>query len=80
MNCFNIFQRIAKLYWHHIASPEKEARHAGMKIGKNCLIATRGWSTEPYLITIGNNVQLTVGCQIHTHGGGASFPKRKPEI
>lgn len=28
------------------------------------------WSTEPYLITIGNHVQLTDGVRIHTHGGG----------
>ena len=27
------------------------------------------WPSEPYLITIGNNVQITRGVAIHTHGG-----------
>lgn len=58
------------MYWNYIASPYKFAKHIGVNVGENCLIATKGFSTEPYLITIGNHVQLTVGCQIHTHGGG----------
>lgn len=56
-------------------SPETYAKHIGVKIGNNCLIATRNWSSEPYLITIGNNVQITNGVSIHTHGGG--HPVRK---
>lgn len=46
------------------------ARHIGVKFGKNCVIATKNWSSEPYLIEIGNNVALTKGVMIHTHGGG----------
>ena len=65
--------KLKSLYWKHIASPLDYARHIGVSIGENCLIATRSWSTEPYLITIGNNVQITNGVSIHTHGGGASF-------
>lgn len=50
-------------------SNEKYARHVGVKIGKNCLIGTRDWGSEPYLITIGNNVQITKNVHFHTHGG-----------
>ena len=64
-----IFWLIKKIYWHIIASPEKEARHKGIKIGKNCLIETRNWFGEPYLITIGNNVQVTHNVYFLTHGG-----------
>ena len=63
-SCITIF------YWTIIASPERYARHLGVKIGNNCLIDTRMWSSEPYLITIGNNVQVTEGVSFHTHGGG----------
>ena len=64
-----IFNLIKIIFWHFIVSPEKEARHNGVKIGKNCLIETRNWSSEPYLITIGNNVQVTQNVYFHTHGG-----------
>lgn len=56
-------------------SPEKYARHIGVKIGKNCFISTRNFGTEPYLITIGDNVQITRGVHIFTHGGGNSVRK-----
>lgn len=49
--------------------PEKYARHIGVNIGENCLISTRNFGTEPYLITIGDNVQITRGVHIFTHGG-----------
>lgn len=67
-------------YWKHIASPVKYARHIGVTIGENCLIATRNWSTEPYLITIGNNVQITRGVSIYTHGGGHAIRAFHPDF
>lgn len=60
--------KIVRLYWM-LQNPTKYARHIGVTIGKNCLIATRNWSTEPYLITIGDNVQITQDVYFHTHGG-----------
>ena len=74
------FQKLLYLYWRFIASPEKYARHIGVKIGKNCLIDTRNWSSEPYLVTIGNNVQITKNVSIHTHGGGNSIRKQHPDF
>ncbi len=46
------------------------AKVLGVKMGKNVLISTKKWSTEPWLITIGNNVQVTKDVYFHTHGGG----------
>ncbi len=45
------------------------AKVLGVKMGKNVLISTKKWSTEPWLITIGNNVQVTKDVYFHTHGG-----------
>lgn len=67
-----MFGLIKKLYWKYIASPEKYARHIGVNIGVNNLIGKNHWSSEPYLITIGDNCQLT-DCKIFTHGGGSVF-------
>jgi len=48
---------------------EKYARSLGVRIGKDCRIATIGWGTEPYLIEIGNHVHVTSGVQFLTHDG-----------
>ena len=40
--------------------PSKLYAHLlGVKIGPNTFIATKNWSWEPYLITIGSNCQIT---------------------
>ena len=69
-----------RLYWRFIASGEAYARHLGVKIGKNCLISTRNWSSEPYLIEIGDNVQVTSNVYFHTHGGGNVARRQNPDF
>lgn len=64
-----IIQLIKSFYWQVIATPMQYAKHLGVKIGENCLIDTRNWPSEPYLITIGNNVQITRCVSIYSHGG-----------
>lgn len=71
----NLFKIISEFYWRFLVTPEKYCRHIGVKIGRNCFISTKNMSSEPYLITIGNNVQLTKGVTIHTHGGGECCTK-----
>lgn len=75
-----MLNKIVRFYWRFIASPETYARHIGVTIGKKCFISTREWSNEPYLIIIGNNVQVTRGVSIHTHGGGHSIRKEHPNF
>ena len=75
-----LYECLSRIYWTTFASPEKYARHIGIKIGNNCLIDTRYWSSEPYLITIGNNVQVTRGVSIHTHGGGNTIRRFHPDF
>lgn len=65
-----MIEKLKTLYWRFFKSPEKQARYLGVRIGKNCLIDTRSWSSEPYLITIADNVQVTKNVCFHTHGGG----------
>lgn len=59
------------LYLIKLVSPSLHARMIGVKLGENCLVyRSMEWPSEPYLVTVGNNVQLTRGVAIHTHGGG----------
>lgn len=45
-------------------------RGQGMKIGKDCLIGTMNFSTELYLIEIGDHVAIADDTEIVTHDGG----------
>lgn len=71
MDLRDIFQRI------HIAilkrsGDEKKVkflRKQGMKIGNNCHMNTMSFSTEPYLIELGDNVAISAGCDLVTHDG-----------
>lgn len=56
-------------YIRYAFSPVGYARNIGVHIGENCFISTNKWSSEPYLIFIGNNVQVTQDVWFHTHGG-----------
>lgn len=71
MDLRDIFERI------HIAilkrsSDRKKVRYLrkkGMIIGENCHFNTMSFSTEPYLIELGDNVAISAGCDLVTHDG-----------
>ena len=44
-------------------------RKQGVKIGKDCNINTMEFSTEPYLIELGNHVAIAYGTNFITHDG-----------
>lgn len=69
----NVYRR---LFW----SSEKYARFQGVSIGKNCNIQKVSFGSEPYLIEIRDNVQITNGTKIFTHGGGWIFRKEYPKL
>ena len=55
-------------------------RGQGMKIGYNCHFETMSFSTEPYLIELGNHVGIAKGALFITHDGGiACFSNEFPE-
>jgi acetyltransferase-like isoleucine patch superfamily enzyme len=57
-------------------------RARGVTIGENCAIYTDFFSTEPYLVTIGEHVGISGGVKFMTHDGAAwlmrgDHPKRQ---
>lgn len=58
----------------------QRARMAGVVLGEGNFISCDFWSTEPYLITIGNYCQITRGVKIHTHGGGGAVRFKYPQF
>lgn len=72
-----IKKRIVKLFF----SPEKYAKFIGVNIGTNNFIPDKDcWSSEPYLITIGNNCAITNGVRIFTHGGARVARMKYPDF
>ena len=75
-----MFKRIKSYYKSHFWSLEKQARDAGVRMGNDDFIASHFWSTEPYLITIGNHCQITGGVKFYTHGGAGAVRKTYPKF
>ena len=72
----NITRKIKKLftkpfeYLYDKLSHEKYAKYLGVNFGENCHFYGKvSWSTEPWIITLGNNVHITEECRFVTHDG-----------
>ena len=68
-----MIKRIMEFYRRSFWSDEKYARHIGVEIGKNCSIGTKYFGTEPFLIKIGNHVQITNDVKFFCHGASWVF-------
>lgn len=75
-----MISKLVRLYRKFFWTDEKFARHLGVKIGKKCAIATRSFGSEPYLIEIGDNVQITKGVSFANHGGSWVLRKYDPKF
>jgi acetyltransferase-like isoleucine patch superfamily enzyme len=60
---------LKELFARATKSGVEYARYKGVKIGSNCRIYTRGFGSEPWMITIGNKVTITSGVILLTHDG-----------
>lgn len=73
-------KRICNLYKNLCWSKERQARSVGVSLGENNFIDSKFWSSEPYLITVGNNCQITSGVKFLTHGGGQVLRNNYPDF
>ena len=72
-------------HWQKIKrDPVGYARMLGVEVGENCKIGglDRGtFSTEPYLISLGDHVEIAAGVRFITHDGGVwVFRESEPDI
>lgn len=66
----NIFRAIFRKIERYFTDPIKYARKLGVTIGDNCkLNGTPDWGSEPWLIFIGNHVELSGDVAFITHDG-----------
>lgn len=59
--------------------PIRYARMIGCKIGNDCIIETIDFGTEPYLIEIGNHVEVTTEVKFITHDGATWVIRNQEE-
>jgi len=84
----NVITRIKEsIYWRRLYASDQnkwrieKLKRQGVKIGNNCLIFTMEFSTEPYLIEIGDHVVISSGTQLITHDGAVwLFRDKYPNI
>ncbi len=55
----------------------KYLRKQGVRIGERCIIQTLNFSTEQFLVEIGNHVAIAAGVQFITHDGAAAWSFRE---
>ena len=79
---FRSFYR--KLYYFFVGrkNPLKYAKKIGVNFKGECkLYGNPGWGSEPWIITIGNNVHITAGVRFVTHDGGTLlFRDKVPDL
>jgi acetyltransferase-like isoleucine patch superfamily enzyme len=78
MNKF--LNKVVNLYKRKFWNAEKYAISMGVKIGKDCLISTKYFPSEAYLIEIGNCVRVARKVSFFTHGGLWSQRKKNGSL
>lgn len=79
----SIVSKVRSLHKAYIRrfSPLKYAQKAGVNMGGVHIYGNVGWSTEPWIITLGDNVHITDGVKFITHDGGTLlFRNRVPDL
>lgn len=78
----SIIKKLKCKLWRHAHTPEEYARRIGVNAGEDFHIYGEvAWSTEPWLITVGDHVHITDGVRFETHDGGTLlFRKDVPDL
>lgn len=63
-----MIRKIREYIWRR-RDPVGYARHLGVTVGRNCRLIDVSFSSEPYLITLGDHVSAT-RTRFETHDGG----------
>lgn len=75
-----MISRFVRYYRRRFWSAEKYAKSIGVEIGEGCLISTKNFSSEPYLIKIGNHCRIASDVTFFTHGGLWSQRKKHGKL
>jgi acetyltransferase-like isoleucine patch superfamily enzyme len=80
MKFLNVIRKAINRVWKFISTPTQYAKRCGVKMGKGCVINTKHFPTEPYLIEFGNYVRVAMHTKFFTHGGLVAQRFNHPEL
>ena len=80
MNILNSLKKIQGRFMRYILPPNRYAKCIGVKIGKGCVINTKHFPTEPYLIEFGDYVRVAMHTKFFTHGGLVAQRFNHPDL
>lgn len=75
-----MLKRLIDFVRKKITPLDVQARKAGVNIGEGNWVSSYFWSTEPWLITVGDHCQITAGVKIVTHGCGHVLRDKDPDF
>lgn len=75
--CMRFLKKLYQFFHYKVFGGVAHARFLGVKVGSGSRLLINDWGTEPYLITIGNDVTITGGVKLLTHDGSACLVKNK---
>ena len=74
----SLIKTFKKRWWMHTHTPEEYARRIGVNAGEDFHVyGDVVWSTEPWIITVGDHVHITDGVRFETHDGGTLLFRRE---
>ena len=68
-------KKLVKTIRCFLMTPIQYANFVGVKMGKDCSIATKKFGSEPYLISLGDGVRIAKNASFYTHGGIVALRK-----
>lgn len=74
-----LYSKIKRFILKTTLSKSSYLRYLGVRVGENCSFGNVFVSSEPYLISIGDDVHITDGVKLLTHGGGCVLRHTFPE-
>ena len=72
----SIYNSLLKL----LLTPNAYARYIGVNVGNNVYLSTKNFSSEPYLIKIGDNCRVAKDVCFFTHGGIYTLRKYNKDL
>lgn len=69
------FRQLFDLAYFFAKGSVAYARRKGVRVGKNCHIYIRSWGSEPFLVSLGDDVTVTSGVKFITHDGSTCLVK-----
>ena len=74
----SLIKTLKNRWWMHTHTPEEYARRIGVNAGEDFHVyGDVVWSTEPWIITVGDHVHITDGVRFETHDGGTLLFRRE---